>query len=296
MGQSCPALVGDFFSMKISVITPTWNRCDSLARMIQSVEKQNMKPLEHIIIDNLSTDGTPAVVRDYAARAPYPVVHRREGDKGIYDAMNQGAARAEGEALYFLNDDDTLYAVNSLHLLALALKSAPGGVAFGDVIVRNSITCKEKRRNHRQMNRLTLAEKSICQQATIYSRKAFHETGFFDAGLRAAGDYDWMIRALVSKRLPAVYIRHPVAVFSTGGISSDPSQKMEFEAEMKTVGARYFNEMDLARAKRYRKFWRKIPWGLRCCPGLEKADCLRVAARIPLHNFLLPDPLALLDF
>ena len=264
--------------------------------MIQSVEVQALRPFEHLVIDNLSTDGTASVVSAYAARAPYSVIHMRNGDKGIYDAMNQGAAIAQGDALYFLNDDDSLFRPNSLALLSAALKLAPGGVAFGDVIVRDPTSRAERRRNHRQMNRLTLAEKSICQQATLYSRRAIEEVGPFDQSLRAAGDYDWAIRALVRHSIPAVYLRRAVAVFAEGGISSDPAHAMAFRAEMDTVANRHFSTDARNRALCYRRFWRKLPWGLRCCPGFEKADRLRITSRIALGTELVPDPLALFDF
>jgi glycosyltransferase len=282
--------------MKISIITPTWNRCDSLARMIQSVEMQAMRPVEHLIVDNLSTDDTASLISAYGARAPYPVIHMREGDKGIYDAMNQGAARARGDALYFLNDDDSLFNTHSLTLLSSALKLAPDGVAFGDVIVRDPNSGAERRRNHRQMNRLTLAEKSICQQATIYSRRAFDAVGFFDAGLRAAGDYDWMLRALVLHRLGAVYLRHPVAIFSTGGISSDPAWRDRFESEMAAVAARHLDQLNISKAKVYRKFWRKIPWGRALMPESNREDDLGICTRSSLATRLCPDPLSWLDF
>lgn len=282
--------------MRISIITPTWNRCGSLTRMIQSVEMQAQRPMEHLIVDNLSTDDTGSLINAYTARAPYPVIHVREGDKGIYDAMNQGAAKAQGDALYFLNDDDSLFRPNSLALLSSALKLAPSGVAFGDVIVRDPNSGTKRRRNHRQMNRLTLAEKSICQQATIYSRRAFDTVGFFDSGLKAAGDYDWMIRGLVGHRIPAIYLRSVVAVFASGGISSDPARSKEFRAEMNFVTERHFSAAIRARALRYRRFWRKLPRGLNWCPGYEHADRLSVTSRTAFQNYLLPDPLALLDF
>ncbi len=282
--------------MRISIITPTWNRCGSLTHMIQSVEMQATHPMEHLIVDNLSTDDTSSLISAYAARAPYPVIHMRKGDKGIYDAMNQGAAIAQGDALYFLNDDDSLFRPNSLALLTSSLKLAPEGVAFGDVIVRDPNSGTERRRNHRQMNRLTLAEKSICQQATIYSRKAFDAVGFFDSELKAAGDYDWMIRGLVGSRIPAIYLRSVVAVFASGGISSDPARTQEFRAEMNLVSERHFTAAIRARALCYRQFWRKLPWGLSLCPGHEGADRLSVTTRMAFQNYLLPDPLAFLDF
>lgn len=282
--------------MKISIVTPTWNRATTLQRTIESVESQTLRPFRHVIVDNLSEDSTSRLVNQYQARAPFEVVHLRERDRGIYDAMNKGVKAAGGDTLYFLNDDDRLLASDSLQCLARALSLAPSGIAFGDVVVVDPVRGTSKIRNHRQVNRLTLAEKSICQQATLYSRQAMELVGTFDAGLRAAGDYDWMIRALVGHGLPAVYLRRAVAVFTTGGISSDPAQAGEFRAEMNLVADRYFPPEVRARALRYRRFWRKIPWGLRFCPGSETADRLNVASTLAWGKKMLPDPMALLNF
>jgi glycosyltransferase len=282
--------------MKVSIVTPTWNRAATLARTIQSVESQTPAPFRHVIVDNLSSDGTGDLVKNYQLRAPYEVVHLREGDNGIYHAMNKGARAAGGDALYFLNDDDRLLNPDSLGWLAKALSLAPSGVAFADVVVHDPTTGTSKIRNHRQVNRLTLAEKSICQQATIYSRQSIETVGPFDDSLRAAGDYDWMLRALMRQATQAVYLRHPVAVFTEGGISSNPSHATAFRSEMDAVSDRHLSREVRQRAKRYRRFWRKIPFGLRLCPGSEKTDRLPVTSRVVFCGHLLPDPLAVLDF
>jgi glycosyltransferase len=282
--------------MNVSIVTPTWNRSATLQRTIESVESQTLRPFRHVIVDNLSEDFTSHLVGEYQARAPFEVVHLRERDRGIYDAMNKGVQAAAGDALYFLNDDDLLLASDSLQCLARALSLAPSGIAFGDVVVCDPGRGTSKIRNHRQVNRLTLAEKSICQQATLYSREAMKLVGPFDAGLRAAGDYDWMIRALVRHGLPAVYLRQTVAVFTAGGISSDPAHAVDFRAEMNAVADRYFPPAVRERALRYRRFWRKIPWGLRFCPGAETGDRLNVDSTIAWRNKLLPDPMAFFDF
>lgn len=282
--------------MNVSIVTPTWNRATTLQRTIESVESQTLRPFRHVIVDNLSEDDTTEIVALYKERAPYSVVHLRDRDGGIYDAMNKGALAAGGEALYFLNDDDRLVAPDSLRLLAKALALAPHGVAFADILVSSASRETLKTRNHRQVNRLTLAEKSICQQATLYSRRAIEAVGPFDHSLRAAGDYEWMIRALVWHAIPAVYLRRAVAVFAEGGISSDPAHAMAFRAEMNAVANRHFSADVRARALGYRRFWRKVPWGLRWCPGFEKADRLRVTSRMALGTTLIPDPLALFDF
>ena len=85
--------------MKISVITAVWNAEKSLARCVESVKGNDV---EHLLMDNCSTDRTVAIARelDPAVRVI------SEPDKGIYDAMNRGAERASGEILAWLNADD----------------------------------------------------------------------------------------------------------------------------------------------------------------------------------------------
>lgn len=281
--------------MKLVIVTPTWNRAPTLEETLHSIEIQHFRPFRHVIVDNLSEDRTTKIVRDYSSRTAHEVIHLRERDQGIYDAMNKGARIAGGDALYFLNDDDRLLEPESLGLLAKCLALVPDGIAFADVWVE-APDGSRRRRNHRQMNRLTLAEKSICQQATLYTRRAFENIGPFDDTLKAAGDYDWMLRALVQNRIPAVYLRRAVAVFASGGVSSDPARAVEFAAEMDSVLRRHMETPILERAKRYRRFWRKIPWGLKVCPGSEKSDRLNVISRIVLGGRLAPDPLVVLDF
>ena len=53
--------------MKISVITPTFNRAETLKKSFQSVLEQSFPPFEHIIADNVSGDGTAAVVEEVYA-------------------------------------------------------------------------------------------------------------------------------------------------------------------------------------------------------------------------------------
>lgn len=282
--------------MNISVITPTWNRAEALPRMLASVEAQDPKPLEHIIVDNRSTDATATIVREYARRARYRVAHVTEGDCGIYDAMNQGARAAKGDALYFLNDDDSLASAKALGTLASALARCDADFAFGDVLVVDPQRGTSSVRYHRQMNRFTLAEKSICQQATIYSRRVIDQVGPFDALLRAAGDYDWMMRAFLQHGAKAVYLRYVVAHFSLGGISSSETHRDAFEAEMQSVRSRYLSDVDLERAKRFRRVWRKCPFGLQLMPDAGRDSTFPLVTRRPIGGLLVPSPLAWMGF
>ena len=75
--------------MKISIITPTYNNSGTIGSTIESILSQTHTDIEHIIIDNCSTDGTLHAIR----QAPYPADRQPvivcEPDSGIYNAINK---------------------------------------------------------------------------------------------------------------------------------------------------------------------------------------------------------------
>jgi glycosyltransferase involved in cell wall biosynthesis len=92
--------------IKLSIVTPTFNRREELKNNIASVLVQTFANIEHIIIDNMSNDGTEDLINNYIKEAPYPVIYIREPDHGIYNAMNKGIQRASGKWIHILNSDD----------------------------------------------------------------------------------------------------------------------------------------------------------------------------------------------
>ncbi len=276
----------------LSIITPTWNRADHLPDLFDSVRSLAPPPYEHILVDNCSTDATASRIADYAAGAPWPVRHLCNGDSGLYDAMNQGARAASGDALYFLNDDDRLIPDGLFFLLQL-LKRTGADVAFGDVWREDPANGRRSLRRHRQMNFLTLAERSICQQATLYRRSSWEAVDPFDASLRYGADYDWMLRALRSNHLRASYGAWPVAIFSLGGLTSNADHAVAFAEEMESIRARYYSPEDRRRATRFRRLWRKWPWGFSLAG--KSSDRFRVQAFMRIGSLTLPDPRAVLE-
>ena len=92
----------------ISIITPVWNRSDLTAKYLlaHSMIYQNPQDIEWIIVDNGSTDGTEGIL-DYwqgIMGKPLKVLTNKE-NKGFSIACNQGARKARGNVLVFLNND-----------------------------------------------------------------------------------------------------------------------------------------------------------------------------------------------
>ncbi len=93
-------------SMKISIITVSYNAVKTIEQTIQSVLSQTYDNIEYIIIDGGSTDGTVDVIKKYEDKIAHWI---SEPDTGIYNAMNKGIVLATGEFIYFIGADDWLY-------------------------------------------------------------------------------------------------------------------------------------------------------------------------------------------
>jgi len=89
--------------MRISVVVPTFNRCESLKRLLDSLTKQNFADFEVVIVDNNSSDGTPQLVKEYEKKLSIQYVQQK--GEGFIDAVNTGLEKSRGE-IFLRTDDD----------------------------------------------------------------------------------------------------------------------------------------------------------------------------------------------
>jgi len=92
--------------MDVSLIIATRNRCWQLSRCLETVARLEFeRPWELIIVDNGSTDATAELIKEFAEKAPAPLLYVLEPRPGLANAHNAGVARACGEILAFTDDD-----------------------------------------------------------------------------------------------------------------------------------------------------------------------------------------------
>src|SRR5580765_482997 len=89
-------------SLRVSIITVTYNSAETVAETMQSVESQDYPHIEHIVVDGHSSDETLEIIAQY----PHTATLISEKDDGIYDAMNKGIRAAKGDIIGILNSDD----------------------------------------------------------------------------------------------------------------------------------------------------------------------------------------------
>ena len=104
--------------MRISVITPTYNRSNTLERVFHSLEQQTMKSFEWIIIDDGSIDNTKEVVSDFSKKAKFDINYIWQENNGKHIAVNKGVSIAKGEFIAIADSDDVFLAESFEKLLS----------------------------------------------------------------------------------------------------------------------------------------------------------------------------------
>jgi GT2 family glycosyltransferase len=112
---------------RVSVIVATWNAADVLGACLDSVLAQEVPGgFETIVVDNASTDDTPALLRRYADRVR---VITNDHNAAYAGANNLAAREARGEVLFFLNSDTEMLAPDVLDRMATAVTADGVGLA-----------------------------------------------------------------------------------------------------------------------------------------------------------------------
>lgn len=186
-------------SESISVVIPAYNRRQQVQRAIASALAQSLPPHEILVVDDASSDDTPAAVA--ALADPRLRLLRHDRNRGAGAARNTGVAAATGKWIAFLDSDDE-WKPPKLERQLAQLGSAPKNVAAnvtGYVI--------DDQRNG-QTRRLWPTERQTKLGALVWgcalgpgstmmvSRRAFVEIGPFDEELRRLEDWDWLMRYL----------------------------------------------------------------------------------------------------
>src|SRR5215213_6778600 len=114
--------------MKISVVTASYNSAATIGFTIESFLAQSHPEKEMLVVDGASGDETLRIVESFGSDA---IRVFSEKDGGVYDAMNKGFHLFQGDAVGFLNSDDTFHDSRALSDIAGAMQDSD--IVYGDL-------------------------------------------------------------------------------------------------------------------------------------------------------------------
>lgn len=200
----------------ITVVTPSFNQGEFLAKTIESVISQAGDfSIDYIVIDGGSTDDSVNIIRRHdilLKRGEWPVKcqgitfrWQSEKDKGQTDALMKGFRQATGEILAWLNSDDT-YLPGALQTAAVYFKEYPDtGLLYGGAYYCDPTGTIIGKYQTEEFDLNALASFNfICQPSTFFRKNVFDAVGGLDESLHFAMDYDLWIR--IGQRFPCRYL------------------------------------------------------------------------------------------
>lgn len=175
--------------LRVSVIIPTHNRAHYLGEAVESVLGQSYGNREVIVVDDGSTDRTVDVVAAFGEH----VALVRQDNRGTGAARNAGVARASGDFLAFLDDDD-IWVDGKLSLQMQAFEAAPETDAvYGHMKQFISPEIDDERRSRLRH----LADQVVpapIAPAMLIRRVSFDRVGPFHESLPIGVEMDWHAR------------------------------------------------------------------------------------------------------
>jgi len=182
--------------MKFSIITPTKNNLPKLKRCIGSVRGQNHSDVEHIIQDSCSQDGTPQWLADQT-----DIRWFSEHDSGMYDAINRGWGRSDGDVLSWLNSDEQ-YLPGTLERVADFFEMHPSvDFVYGDALVVKEDGSLIAARREIRLSSAYIANSFLnAFSCTTFFRRRLRERGLLvlDSQYKYAADMDLILRLLAA--------------------------------------------------------------------------------------------------
>jgi GT2 family glycosyltransferase len=245
----------------VSVVTPTLNQAAFLEWTLASVRAQSHASIEHIVMDGGSTDETVSILDREGARGTLTWVS--EPDRGMYDAINKGLARARGDILTYICSDDAWFPWAVETVVAVFASRPDVDLVYGDGIkVRDGGW--QRLRLFGPLDRISLANfESLMQPAVFWRRRLLDRIGGFDDSMRFVADLDYWLRAAAAGAT-IEHVDEVIAVERIHGARLSAAQKDTMAEEDRRMRARHAADQGgpeaRARAVQREERWQRWLW------------------------------------
>lgn len=186
------------YEPEVSIITPTYNildsgKSDDFFVQVKLVDKQTYPYIEHIVIDNASTDGTQELLKEYKNNGY--ISFYSAPDTGKYDALNKGIMRARGKYVAFMSCDDFYHDLTGIADVVNVMEAENADFCFFPAYCRQpdgSIFLYVP-------SMLNAFQVMPCShQAIVFKKETLEKIGNFDSKFKILADYDLILRLLLN--------------------------------------------------------------------------------------------------
>ena len=206
--------------MKISIITVTYNRIDTLSRALLSIQNQLFLNKELVVIDGVSVDGSVSMIKTLLTEND---IFISEPDDGIYDALNKGITLSSGNIIGIMHSDDFYSDNNVLTEVGKLFENPEIDLVYGDISFF-SVGDPEKVLRIYKSGEFSVERLSKgfmpAHTAMFFRKSLYEEMGMYKTDYKIAADYEFLCRVVTSKNLRSVYLPKVMVKMQMGGVST----------------------------------------------------------------------------
>jgi glycosyltransferase involved in cell wall biosynthesis len=200
----------------VTIITVCYNAEKYIEETIKSVISQKKISFEYIIIDGASNDTTISVINKYQDRINLLI---SEKDFGIYDAMNNGIKKANGDWIIFMNAGDTFYSNDTLFkIFNLNIDT--------NVIMLYGATSFFKKQKFKILYPKKIENiwrgMPVCHQSMLVKNSYLKENEF-DLKYKYASDYNLIYKIYSNYKDCIINLNFPISIITINGFSETNS-------------------------------------------------------------------------
>ena len=225
----------------ISIVTPCLNiisekRENTFRKMMESVHKQSFPEIEHIVVDNGSTDGTLKILEEYKQKGWITLVSEKK--RGIYPAMNKGVKLAKGSYVNIMNTDDYFIDLNFLETAVKKMEETGADFVHADRVIKSKMGRPDSIKRGNEQH--AFYRMPFRHQTMVAKKEIFDEIGLFDENYQVCSDYKWVIQMLLANK-KGYYLPKTVVCSLDGGASSNRAKCIEEVSQIlfKCYGRQY---------------------------------------------------------
>lgn len=202
--------------MKLSIITINYNNANGLKRTIESIVPRIQSDIEYIVIDGNSTDGSKKIIEQYNQQISYWI---SESDHGIYNAMNKGIRKANGEYVLFINSGDIIS--EKINLKSVINEITGEDIIYFDLEISDVSNNKFIKIYPDYLDFKYFVEDSLPHMASFINRELIIKYGYYSEKMKIASDWAFFMDAICLFNCSYKHVNYPFSTFYLDGVSSD---------------------------------------------------------------------------